>query len=823
MEKGIKWRWKKISKKTKVIISMAALVLVGGTTGGILFFRGTSAHAMGNASMVQTAKAERGSILNTVTGTGNLELDTAKEIEIPSSILIDQVLVESGDHVSAGDVLATVDATSVLSALQEIQDSIGELDEEINDKKDDVMDDVVQTQVSGRIKKIYVESGDSVSSVMVENGALMLMSVGGKMSVALSGVSGAAVGDTVNVNLSDGSVEEGTVESLSGGNCVVTLTDDGTAFGVSVSVTAEDGTELGTGTLGIHQQLSIMGTAGTVSSVSVSENESVSSGETLLNLTDVPAATEYQELLAERENTAETMQKLLKLSQSGNITAEMDGTLQSVNISSNTSSNSSDASATDSDSSVTASGKTAAKTSTRALTNPSGNEVYTGNTASLLQYQSAAALTADDSDITMEKSTTPGGTEDLQGEENGEAAEGSLLDIQIGSSSAAEGANVMVTAPETDGQSQTSISTDAASGFTGIISWSPSDGTFHESTVYQATIVLTADDGYYFGASSITKLEIGTVSGIAVSADGQTLNFTITFPKTKAKQEDTGKSESDETAGTGTINNNGTSSTQKASASGSSSSGTSGGSGGSGSAVSASNISSGSSSSGSSTSSTSDSSSSSSSQDSTDVTAFTISSDENVILSVNVDELDINSIALGQEAEVTFDAIEDASFVGQITSIGNSASASGGVAKYAVSVTVPKDEQMKVGMNASAVITIESKEDVITIPMNALQERGESVFVYTSKDEEGNLSGEVEVTTGLSDGSTVEITEGLSEGDTVYYQKTGSSDTSSQGMPDFGGMGGGTMPDFGGGDSGTRPSGGGSKGSGQAGGGPGGQ
>ena len=105
---------------------------------------------------------------------------------------------------------------------------------------------------------------------------------------------------------------------------------------------------------------------------------------------------------------------------------------------------------------------------------------------------------------------------------------------------------------------------------------------------------------------------------------------------------------------------------------------------------------------------------------------------------------------------------------------------------------------MKQGMNASATITIENRENVITIPVNALQEKGNKVFVYTEKDEDGNLSGETEVTTGLSDGTTVEITEGLSEGDTVYYNKSGNTDSGSgndsgmpDGMGDFGDMSGG--------------------------------
>ena len=120
-------------------------------------------------------------------------------------------------------------------------------------------------------------------------------------------------------------------------------------------------------------------------------------------------------------------------------------------------------------------------------------------------------------------------------------------------------------------------------------------------------------------------------------------------------------------------------------------------------------------------------------------------------------------------------------------------------------------------MNASAVITIEERENVVTIPVNALWERRDQVFVYTQADEEGNLSGEQEVSTGLSDGDKVEITEGLSEGDKVYYQKTGNVSQQSlgeenrrkgeQGEMPQGGFGGGRgeMPQgsFPGGESGS--------------------
>ncbi|MCD7843999.1 MAG: hypothetical protein LUG17_05190, partial [Clostridiales bacterium] len=82
---------------------------------------------------------------------------------------------------------------------------------------------------------------------------------------------------------------------------------------------------------------------------------------------------------------------------------------------------------------------------------------------------------------------------------------------------------------------------------------------------------------------------------------------------------------------------------------------------------------------------------------------------------------------------------------------------------------------------------------------------------YTEADEDGNLSGEVEVETGMSSCSQVEITSGLSEGETVYYKVTESDATSDEtSMSDmFGGMGGGGNFDAGDFDAGNMPSGGG--------------
>lgn len=188
----------------------------------------------------------------------------------------------------------------------------------------------------------------------------------------------------------------------------------------------------------------------------------------------------------------------------------------------------------------------------------------------------------------------------------------------------------------------------------------------------------------------------------------------------------------------------------------------------------------GSASTGSTTSEGSGSSYSSSVSDVTYTTAFTIATGDMMDISLSVDELDILNIKKGQDVSVALDAIDGETFTGEITKVSKKGTNSGGSTKYTVTCQIEKTDDMLVGMNATAVITIDSAEDVLTIPLSAVQEEGGSSYVYTTNDN-GSLGGKTKITTGLSNDSTVEITDGLSEGDTVYYKDlSGQELTSSQ-------------------------------------------
>ena len=121
----IKPKGKKKKGRKKKVIAGAVIVAVLGTAGTAVYSK--TQKQPGNHSEVKEAKSAEvtlGNISNTIVGTGNLELDEAQEVTIPSGLTVSDVYVESGDQVLAGTVLASVDKSSVLSAVDNVQEEL---------------------------------------------------------------------------------------------------------------------------------------------------------------------------------------------------------------------------------------------------------------------------------------------------------------------------------------------------------------------------------------------------------------------------------------------------------------------------------------------------------------------------------------------------------------------------------------------------------------------------------------------------------------------------------------------------------------------------
>ena len=278
---------------------------------------------------VLTYQVAPGTIHTLVTGTGVLEQVDQEEIKVPAGVEIDEVFPEAGDLVTEGELLAKVDMASVMSALSDTQSQLKTLDRNINNAKDDTAATSLTAGVSGRVKKIYAEIGDDVSSCMAEHGALALLSLDGYLAVDIE-AEGPARGDAVTVTRADGSVVSGLVEQARKGQLTVLVSDDGPLYDEEVTVADSSGTVLGKGNLYIHSPLAVTGYAGTVSGITARENAKVQSTSGIVTLTDTKTSANYDALLRQREELEETFLDLLTIYRDGALLSKMDGLVSSV-------------------------------------------------------------------------------------------------------------------------------------------------------------------------------------------------------------------------------------------------------------------------------------------------------------------------------------------------------------------------------------------------------------------------------------------------------------------------------------------------------------
>lgn len=154
-------------------------------------------------------------------------------------------------------------------------------------------------------------------------------------------------------------------------------------------------------------------------------------------------------------------------------------------------------------------------------------------------------------------------------------------------------------------------------------------------------------------------------------------------------------------------------------------------------------------------------------------------------MKLNVDELKIRSLKVGQEVDITADAVPGETYKGVISSILVAGTTANGSTSYPVTVRIDDMGELLPGMNATAKITTASVKNVLALP-NAALVRGS--YVLVTKDSPSAANAEtsmtapdgfvyVKVTTGISDDDYIEVKSGLQEGDTIAYDNSSVSAT----------------------------------------------
>lgn len=103
-------------------------------------------------------------------------------------------------------------------------------------------------------------------------------------------------------------------------------------------------------------------------------------------------------------------------------------------------------------------------------------------------------------------------------------------------------------------------------------------------------------------------------------------------------------------------------------------------------------------------------------------TAFRLDDLSSLYVDVEVSEVDINSIAVGQSATLTFDAILGREYHGELAEVSQVGTADQGVVSFRVTVELKDaDSSVKPGMTAAVNIVVEEIQDVVLVPNRAVR------------------------------------------------------------------------------------------------------
>jgi len=164
---------------------------------------------------------------------------------------------------------------------------------------------------------------------------------------------------------------------------------------------------------------------------------------------------------------------------------------------------------------------------------------------------------------------------------------------------------------------------------------------------------------------------------------------------------------------------------------------------------------------------------------------------------VEVNEVDIANVSIGQKVTLTFSAIDGLTSTGKVEKMDSLGTLTSGVVTYNVTVGFDSlDPRIKPEMSVSAAIITGVKQDVMLVPNSAVKTQSGSSYVQVLNS--GQTPQNVNVEVGLSDNTQTEIVSGINVGDNVVTQtiKSGTtSTTTSSSSVRIPGLGGGGRPD----------------------------
>jgi RND family efflux transporter MFP subunit len=161
---------------------------------------------------------------------------------------------------------------------------------------------------------------------------------------------------------------------------------------------------------------------------------------------------------------------------------------------------------------------------------------------------------------------------------------------------------------------------------------------------------------------------------------------------------------------------------------------------------------------------------------------------------VQVNEVDIPDVALGQKVMMTFGAIENLTVSGKVEKMDALGTITQGVVNYNVIIGFDTlDKRIKPSMSVSAKIITGIKQDVIVVPNSALKTQNNTTYIEVLSDD-SQAPGRRTIEIGAANNTETEIVSGINVGDNIVTQTidpNAKTTTTTGGLFGGGGRGGG--------------------------------
>jgi len=285
----------------------------------------------GPEASILSGTVQRGQLNEELIGGGVLAEDAPVAVTILDAVRLKDFLVRNGDEVTKGMPIATVDRLTAMTAISQVQNTLDHLTQQIKAAAGNGKEAVTALS-GGTVKILYAKPGDPVREVMLEHGALAVLSLDNLLAVDIHTDSDLRAGKPMTVTFSDGTAVPGRVVKNLNGVMTVTIEDKAYTLGDTVEVTTANGVYLGSDELYIYSPWNATAYSGTVSTVSVAVGDRIGAGGTVMELKDVGNSAAYRQLVDRRQEYEQLLQTLLEMHQTETLASPCDGIITGIDL-----------------------------------------------------------------------------------------------------------------------------------------------------------------------------------------------------------------------------------------------------------------------------------------------------------------------------------------------------------------------------------------------------------------------------------------------------------------------------------------------------------